>query len=52
MAEKMARSGMAFAEMVSWGAHETILKKIDFPHMADADALMNMFSPMFCLTLS
>lgn len=44
MAEKMARSGMAFAEMVSWGAHETILKKIDFPHMADADALMNMFS--------
>lgn len=47
MAEGMAKSGMAFAEMVSWGAgFEALLKRIDFPHMANVGALMNMFS--FC----
>lgn len=47
MAEGMAKSGMAFAEMVSWGAgFDALLKRINFPHMANVGALMNMFS--FC----
>merc|ERR1719454_82186 len=44
IAEKAARSGMAFAEMIVWGQFEELLNSVGFPHMGQIGPLMNMFS--------